>query len=187
MHERLLKTLLPNSYRTRGPNMDIALKAEGYTHDQLYQLARDVENGLVANTAGILLSDWEQELSIAPKAGQSYQERVAVVVGRLVAVGGLSIPYFINVAQGMGCSITIDELDAFRAGRNRAGDPIYIEDIMWVWRVSIKAQAKMVWYFRAGQSVAGERLSSFGDPVIETLFKELKPAHTHVIFTYQEQ
>nr|EIL1983693.1 phage tail protein [Providencia rettgeri] len=40
--------------------------------------------------------------------------------------------------------------------------------------------------FRAGGSIAGERLSFWADSVIETVFNDLKPAHTFCYFTYQE-
>ena len=39
--------------------------------------------------------------------------------------------------------------------------------------------------FRAGISAAGERLTDFGDPIIETFFRDLKPAHTYCYFAYQ--
>ncbi len=41
--------------------------------------------------------------------------------------------------------------------------------------------------FRSGESAAGERLLSFGDPVIEQVFEDLKPAHTFVYFAYEDK
>ncbi|WP_349430986.1 hypothetical protein [Serratia symbiotica] len=44
-----------------------------------------------------------------------------------------------------------------------------------------------VYRFRAGSSVAGERLITFGQNLIENLFQDLKPAHTQVVFNYKEK
>ncbi|WP_236851555.1 putative phage tail protein [Candidatus Sodalis pierantonius] len=41
--------------------------------------------------------------------------------------------------------------------------------------------------FRAGSSLAGEKLLTFGQNLIEGLFKDLKPAHTQVVFNYREK
>ena len=58
---------------------------------------------------------------------------------------------------------------------------------MFVWAVNVQSNSQVVWRFRAGASAAGERLSHFSDSVIESIFEDLKPAHTAVRFTYQEQ
>ena len=85
----------------------------------------------------------------------------------------------------MGYQITIDEPQPFRAGAGRAGDRIQEADITWVWRVTIQASVGPVYFLRAGQSGAGERLSQFGDALIEAVLNELKPAHTFIYFNYQ--
>ena len=41
--------------------------------------------------------------------------------------------------------------------------------------------------FRAGQSRAGDRISVYTDPIIETMFEELKPAWTYCRFEYEEE
>lgn len=43
-----------------------------------------------------------------------------------------------------------------------------------------------IYPFRAGVSVASERLTAFSDPVIEAVLRDLKPAHTFVYFAYEE-
>jgi len=82
--------------------------------------------------------------------------------------------------------ITIDEPQPFRAGVNRAGDTLYAPEIIWVWRVNVKNSDTVVYHFRAGASAAGERLTSFSNQTIESLFNDLKPAHTFCYFTYEE-
>ncbi len=59
------------------------------------------------------------------------------------------------------------------------------ESLIFMWRVSVLNGDDNIVYFRAGQSLAGERLVEFGDPIIEAFFKELKPAHTYCYFAYK--
>ena len=58
---------------------------------------------------------------------------------------------------------------------------------MFIWTVNVQSSSQIVNRFRTGMSTAGERLSTFSDSVIERIFQDLKPAHTAVRFTYQEQ
>jgi hypothetical protein len=99
-----------------------------------------------------------------------HQQRQQRVLAKLAEVGGLSIPYFIQLASNLGYIITIDEPQPFRAGVNRAGDRLWVEDIIWVWRVNIQNSGTQSYRFRSGSSAAGERLTTFGDPVIEEVF-----------------
>jgi uncharacterized protein YmfQ (DUF2313 family) len=90
--------------------------------------------------------------------------------------GGLSIPYFLTLAVIMGYdNIVIEELLANTDGYGAAG--------IFRWRITFTGTP--LYYFRAGQSRAGDRLVD--GPVataMEGLFVELKPAHTQVIFAY---
>ncbi|MDK4581531.1 phage tail protein, partial [Kingella kingae] len=65
-------------------------------------------------------------------AGKSYANRLSDVLIKINAIGGLSIPYFIDLARAAGYTITIGEPQPFRAGINRTGDRLAREDIMWV-------------------------------------------------------
>ncbi|USS96630.1 hypothetical protein M5J15_07450 [Serratia symbiotica] len=68
-----------------------------------------------------------------------------------------------------------------------AGDRIWTPEIICVWIVTIDDAQVPVYRFRAGSSVAGERLITFGQNLIENLFQDLKPAHTQVVFNYKEK
>ena len=50
--------------------------------------------------------------------------------------------------------------------------------------MNVRANTQNIVRFYAGASLAGERLSEYHDNVIETFFKDIKPAHTAVRFTY---
>ncbi|MEX3614679.1 MAG: phage tail protein, partial [Burkholderia gladioli] len=59
-------------------------------------------------------------------------------------------------------------------------------DIIYEWEVVVRGKPALLYWFRVDESAVGESLQSFADPVIETVFQDLKPAHTFVYFSYQE-
>ena len=85
----------------------------------------------------------------------------------------------------MGYDIDIVEPMPSMAGWLAAGDELFGEEIVHQWGVKIKNQP--VYYFRAGESAAGEPLLWWeSQSVLEELFISLKPAHTYVYFIYGE-
>lgn len=183
----LLGLLLPPvAYDTQQPKINAEIQAEGSALDSASILANALLGGITPFYANNLLVDWERVLDITAEPEASYQQRLQVVLIKLSESGGLSTPYFKRIAASAGYQITIDELEPFRAGVNRAGDVISVPDVIWVWRVNVFGSKTQTFRFRAGASAAGERLSSFSDTVLETVFNNLKPAHTFCYFTYQE-
>lgn len=184
-HSELLALLLPPLiYAPTGVALQAELSAEGKALDSSLTSADRVQGAITPFFAEQLLPDWERVCGIAQPADVGYQQRLQAVLAKLAATGGLSVSYFTRLAASLGYTITIVELEPFRAGINRAGDPLWAEDVLWVWQVVVASQSRS-YLFRAGQSVAGERLTSFGDPVIESVINDLKPAHTFVYFAYQ--
>mgnify|MGYP003945768763 CR=1 FL=1 len=185
-HADLLGLLLPHpAYTPSEPILAADLGAEGAALDRALADSGKVQDAITPYFAGSLLADWERLLAIVPSVSASYQQRMEAVLAKLGETGGLSIPYFIRLASRLGYVITITEPQPFRAGTSRAGEALWTEDIIWVWRVDVRSNRTQVYYFRAGRSTAGEALTSFGDPVIEQIFNDLKPAHTFVYFTYK--
>ncbi|EAR2938374.1 DUF2313 domain-containing protein [Salmonella enterica] len=186
-HSDLLAALLPPvSYPPQAPRLRAELNAEGRMFDALYSGVKSVTGAVTPFYAESLLPDWERVLGVTAETQASYQQRLSRVLAKLAETGGLSIPYFTRLAMSMGYRITIDEPEPFRAGVGRAGDRIYTPDIIFMWRVNVFTTLLQNYRFRAGQSAAGERLSWFADAVIESVFNDLKPAHTYCYFTYQE-
>lgn len=187
MHAELLALLLPpESYAPRGRALRAELCAEGAALDTSQKRADTVKGAITPLNAEQLLPDWERICGITPPAGGVYQQRLQAVLAKLAETGGLSIPYFIHLAAGVGFQITIDEPSPFRAGSSRAGQRLTGEEVIWVWRVNVRGSATRTYRFRAGVSRAGERLTYASEPVLETVLNDLKPAHTLVVFTYQE-
>ncbi|TXE27157.1 DUF2313 domain-containing protein [Serratia marcescens] len=186
-YAELLGILLPpKSYAPTGRLLHAELQAEGDTLASAEVRAGDVLNGVTPFWAAGLLADWERVLALTAPDSMTYQARRQQVLAKLNATGGLSRAYFINLAKSMGYDITIDEPEPFRAGVGRAGDHIWIPEIIWVWIVNIQDGQVPIYRFQAGNSLAGERLTTYGLNLIENIFRDLKPAHTEVVFNYQE-
>lgn len=183
----LLSLLLPlDSYQTNRPRISAELTAEGHTFNAIETSSLRTLGGITPFYADKLLGDWERVLGLVVSPDSSYQQRQQRVLAKLSETGGLSIPYFTRLAANLGYEITIDEPQPFRAGINRAGQRLYVDDIPWVWVVNVKNSNTMIYHFRAGSSASGEGLMSFSEQRIESLFNDLKPAHTFCYFTYEE-
>lgn len=186
-HKQLLARLYPPvSYNINGERFLTQCEVDGNAFDRVQKSAVDVLGVVTPITSGLMINDWERVCGLENASSLPYSVRVQNVVKQLNVIGGLSIPYFVNIASTLGYEISIDELTPFRAGENRAGDELLIEDSIFCWQVNIRANTQNVVWFYAGVSLAGERLSEYHDNVIETFFNEIKPAHTAVRFTYGE-
>lgn len=133
-----------------------------------------------------LLPEWEKSLGLPdPCAGSSptIQQRQAQVFARFVNNGGQSPGYFISHVALLGFTITITEYAPFRASVNRAGDPLTNGDWPNTWTVH-GPLAGAIQFFRAGESSAGEPLSTFGNAELQCLLGEIAPAHTLVQFVF---
>jgi len=160
---------------------DIAI--EGKHLDDAQSRAEDLLKESFPDGAYELLPDWERVCGLTPGSDDTLQLRRDRVIRKLRERGGLSIPYFIALAAAMGYEITIEELMPFMAGWGRAGDALYIYESLWIWRV--KVSGRPLYYFRAGQSLSGERLLWWtAQTELENILTELKPAHTYIIFDY---
>ncbi|SOZ12093.1 YmfQ family protein [Cupriavidus taiwanensis] len=184
-HRDLLARLLPpTSYTPAAVRINAELIAEGAALDGAQTAAAGVLGGVTPFFAKELLADWERVCDLSPSAGAPYQVRLQAVLAKLAETGGLSIAYFVGLAKGLGYTINIDEPQPFRAGSSRAGQRLAAFDVIWVWRVNVAGSATRAYRFRAGMSRAGERLTYAADPVIESMFNALKPAHTQAVYTY---
>lgn len=184
-HADLLTRLLPPvSYSPTDPILVAELKAEGAALDAAQANSERLLVAITPDGAGEMLPDWERVLGVTPRASATQQERVAAVVAKIGQVGGLSIPYFKGLAAKLGYTIDIAEPQYAQAGVSRAGDPMWVTDIVWVWQVVVSGSPIIAYQARAGTAAAGDPITSFGDPVIETVFDDLKPAFTFVYFSY---
>lgn len=186
-HGQLLTLLLPPvSYDMAGKYLQAQLNAEGKALDTAQAAADLVSDGITPYRAGDLLADWERVLGL-DATSDNYQGRLEAVLIKLAETGGLSIPYFIKLASSIGYTIQINEFLPFMVDYSRVDrDALYEEDVVWCWEVVILGGENQSTYpFYVDRSRVDERLLSIGDAVIETVFQDLKPAHTFVFFTYR--
>lgn len=135
-------------------------------------------------TAVELLPDWERITGLPDACiGQldTAAGRRAAVQNRLTGVGGQSRAYFIGLAAAIGFTIDITEFRPFIAG-SPAGAALTNDEWIFAWQVNAP-ETTLLFHFMAG-SGAGEALSGWGNDLLECVLKRLKPAHTHIIFTY---
>lgn len=184
-----LKTLLP-------PGQAFPRDAGTTLHDLLdgmsIELARVDARGetlpIEANpaTTNELLSDWERVAGLSDKCSGALEEtqqgRKNALLTKLTSTGGQSAAYFIELANALGYTVTIETYRPFRAGMSRAGDLLTNGD--WVFTWLIRAPETSVISFRAGVSGAGERLRTWGNDTLECKINQLKPAHTIALFAY---
>lgn len=179
----------PVSYQINGEQFLIQCEIDGNALTRLQQSAESALSVIEPATSNALLADWERLCGIKTDFSKPYAERVKRVIIQLNAVGGLSIPYFTRLAESIGYRIQIKEFSPLQNDLPNAGDiPIQNsprESLIFMWRVTVTNGDDNIRYFRAGQSLAGERLTDFGDRIIEEFFRDLKPAHTYCYFAYQ--
>lgn len=187
-HRQLLARLLPaRSYDSQGTMLAGELSAEGDTLDRGQQSAARALDSVTPFGAVDTLPDWERVCGLTPTAGMNRQQRLEAVLAKLQELGGLSIPYFKGLARRLGYHIDIVEFEPFYLDYSQVDrDALYEADVIWVWQAVIKGGQVRVLPFYLDMSAVDEALLSFSDAVIEGYFQDLKPAHTFVLFHYQE-
>lgn len=180
LHSEVLKLLFPVDL---GGVFDDDIAVEGAALDRAQERAYDLLREIFPAGSHELLNRWERVCGLSPSDDAALQSRQADVVRKLREQGGLSRAYFVALAAAIGYTIEIEELLPFMAGWGRCGDATYVEDARWIWVVTVTNQS--LYYFRAGMSVAGERLLWWpAQTILENIFNDLKPAHTYIVFAY---
>ena len=207
-HKNALQLLFP--VKLSG-NQEQDIEIEGQYLDAAQTRSEDLLIEMFADTAYEKLNYWEYILGL-PLCSGTLQERRDKVIQKLRETGSLTVSYFINVIKNLGYSyegvvftdstvdffntadiefttaetVVIEEYEKYKpfmAGWGRAGDTLYIEDVIWIWKVNVPGVA--YYQFRVGESAAGERLLDWpAQSELEDTLNKLKPAHTHIIFDY---
>jgi len=141
-------------------------------------------------TALEMLSDYERVCGLpdgCTGAATTLQERRSRVVSVWTARGGQSRAYFQRLAEGLGYAVTIDEFRPFITGLSRCGDTLNgAPTIRHTWRMRV--HGPRVTFFRAGASACGDKLGAIATAEdLECILSRLAPAHTTLIFAYEEE
>ncbi len=171
-HKDAIKLLFPLEL---GGVFDDDVALEGAQLDDAQVSADQLLKEMFPDTCTYTITDWERTYGVTPSANDPLQVRQNRVLAKLRARGGLSLQYFLNVAQTMGYTITIEKLMANTDNYGLEG--------RFRWRVTTSGIGPV--YFRAGRSRVADRLVT-GNVMntLEGIFNDLKPAYTQVIFAY---
>ncbi len=145
-------------------DQDITLEGQELNNEESRQ--NTLLQEIFPDTSTQMLAWWERVCGLAPAANATVLQRQQAIVQAIRATGGLSRNYFISLAAALGYTVTIEELQPFMAGIGRAGDTLYISDIIYEWGVTTQSQG------------------ATNDANLEALLNKLKPAHTAVYFNY---
>jgi len=177
-HSEALKSLIPA--RLDG-QFEADLFVEGRALDSIDEASEALLAELSPAAAYETLATWERVYGLAPALDDPLQLRRNRIVQKMRDLGRLDLAYFVGLGLALGFTIVIDELRPFMAGWGEAGDELGDDDSDWCWRVWYR-ESDNGYYFRAGESEAGEYLSYGYFEVLQDLFNDLKPADTFIEF-----
>lgn len=139
-------------------------------------------------TANLLLTDFERVLGPDPcgrdPSTLSLEQRRQLAHQRWTARGGASIAYFVGLAAKRGVAITISENRVSQAGELVAGEELIEPPDQFIWTVNLALLGETLFVADDGQ--AGDRLYDLTLSDVECDIRRLKPAHTEVVFNYEE-
>ncbi|HHU1320096.1 TPA: putative phage tail protein, partial [Escherichia coli] len=99
----LFRAMLPPvSYDPNGKYISTELNAEAAIMDEVKASAARVLASVTPFYASMTLSDWERVYEVIPRDGATQQERRENILIKMAATGGLSIPYFKQLAASLG-------------------------------------------------------------------------------------
>ena len=182
----MLSLLPPGSAWPRDPDsvrgrMLAAIAAEFARIDAYYE---QILAERTPRTALWLLPEWEASLGLPDECtgpGATIAERRAIAWARMIATGGQSPAYFVDVARALGYEVEIVQYRARIYGRRRMGSHYGGEEMQHVWRVVERSGT--VRPRRYGQAYAGEPYTTWGNWPLVCLLRRLAPAHTVVLFS----
>lgn len=136
------------------------------------------------------IGDWEIELGLPDRClfdPSSFEGRKRAVQIKYRDRGGASPWYFICLLRSIGYEATIEEPQNFECGISECGGcdetSLLVLEVYWI----IKLTGLDAFYFRTGESVAGDRLSDWNAAIdAECIIRARAPEHTVPIFNYIE-
>jgi uncharacterized protein YmfQ (DUF2313 family) len=183
-HAELLALLLPPvSYDPTGTNLSAELSAEGNAIDQALLDAGRARSAIMPYGLPEMLVDWERVYGLPDPCTDpptTYADRLAAVLGKVRAVGGLTPAYFIGVAAALGYTVTITEEEPWTC-ESPCELPANEDDWWFVW--TVHAPETTITEFTC-ETPCEEPLRSWGNARLECALKRLAPAHTIVHFAY---
>lgn len=138
-----------------------------------------------------LLPEWAQFLHLADDCTdglpQTTAEQRYAAFRKIAVPGGQNRFHLSEVAKGLGYDVEIEDVEEvhpFVAEESSAEDPLYDDD--WAFVAIVHAGEITPRFARAGISVAGEPLVTFGNGLLECTLDSIKPAHCFFLYVYDK-
>tara|TARA_R110000772_G_scaffold64331_1_gene143979 strand:+ start:80 stop:664 length:585 start_codon:yes stop_codon:yes gene_type:complete len=181
-----LKALLPRGFLW----VDLAQNKLGQLlHAIADELARidargnDLIDEADPRTTYELLIEWEKAFGLPDPClteALTLEQRNKVLHAKVTNLGGQSRQFFIDLAKGLGYTVTITEFDPFTVA-STVDESIYGEDWQFAWQVNSPSETVN---FLTVASDVDTPLANWGNQRLECAITRLKPAHTIVQFSY---
>ncbi len=131
-------------------------------------------------TATFMFSEWVALTGVTVQP--THDQTVALIMTRLLNLGGQSVNYFIGVAAAIGYSISIARHRPARYGTAKFGDPYGQGAWAFVWDV-LSALVNFV-PAKYGTARYGDPYATWANDRLEQVIKRFAPAHSLVRFLY---
>lgn len=205
LYQGVIRRLFPSGWAWRissGSYFDRFIESLSVEPARIDERAKKFLEELDPNTTFEMLDVYERLLGIpdacTPDGDITLLERRVRILQKLTTGGGQSFAFYRLIAQQLGYSV--EELDFvqytdFRVGIARVGDALTnstdpdgeVNEQGWAYAFTVTAPAEFVRYFKVGQSTVGERLVLLENTTLECVIKRFAPAHTIVLFSYEEE
>lgn len=186
---RQLQALLPEGPiwpRLLGPRLTSLLDGMAQELARIHNRALDLLEEADPRTTYELLGSWERVYGLPDDCtvagAETVAERQLRVAQKEVSLGGQDRAYYIGIADKLGYpGADITEFDPYTCNSLCDGS---VFPLAWrfVWRLDIQQATRVI--EMTCQSGCDEALRVWGDFALECVMDKLKPAHTHVFFSY---
>ncbi len=188
-----VKNALPEDYEQQGYKLlpvgpawkqpDPIIQALGDAAARAHNRAVDLIDEADPRTTDELMADWERVAGLPDPCvtgEQSTPERYAALLTKLTSLGGQSAAYFVQLAAGLGNTVSISEFDEFTVDDD-VDAAINGSDWNFAWQVTATATA---FFEMTVNDSVDDPLASWSNAPLECVFERYKPAHTTIIFAY---
>lgn len=185
-HAEFMALLLPpESYDALGGMLNVELACTGTAFDAVQARVADFLREIDPRSVAETLTDWERVYGLPDPCvplGQTFGQRLASLVAKVLERGGLTREYYIAQAAALGYpGATIDEFGPLTCN-DECDDPVYSEAWRFVWRLNV-TQTEVLTGFNA-ISPCDEPLSEWSNAPLECVMARIKPAHTVILINY---
>ncbi len=187
-YARMLKALLPRGVLWRLESDSVISRVLLAIADELARIdtrTDDFLREIHPPTTSELLADFERTYGLPdPCLGESPStaQRVASLLAKIASTGGQTPAYYIAIAEALGFSIRITEFREHTV-EDDVEAPICDDQWPFVWQVN--APLETVGEITVEDTVE-DPIAWFGNEQLECVLEELKPAHTTILFAYDE-